>query len=389
MAIISPPAWLQAGSYPARTDRLSAISSMLWYAGFAADESAPMRPRQGVRPSYQGIQMKVRAASTPNMTVIINAGMAFIDNHDTNGYGTYVLINDNDASLNIPAAGGAGQFRKDSVCLSVYDSETAGASDLARLEVISGPYAASAGATVRGTIPPNAIVLADVAISPSQTSVTNSNITDARNYTVGLGGVAPIPSTVAPNHPHPGQVWYETDLDRFRYGKADGSIAEILGSFQTVGRETFKIKAADLSRTATSAAADPDLTFSLDANATYEISGEIYTSSTDNANANVLLDWITPTGVAGRWAGLGIDVSDTNNSGTANAVRWISTVLANPSVGSRTFEGVSSGSIVPIKLSGIVRTTAGGTFALAWARSGSSGSVTLRSDSYLVLTRRV
>lgn len=227
MTVISPPAWLQAGSYPARTDRLSAVTSQLSYAGFSTDEATPLRPRQGVRPSYQQYQLKARAAATPNMTVIVSGGIGFVDNHDINGYGTYVLVNDADVTLSIAAAGGAGQFRKDSVCFSVYDAETAGAANTAVLEIIQGPYASTAGATVRGTIPPNALVLADLAIAPSQTSVSNSNITDVRNFTSSMGGIAPIASTIAPNHPAVGQVWYETDLTRFRYGRSDGSVGSI------------------------------------------------------------------------------------------------------------------------------------------------------------------
>lgn len=229
MAVITPPGWLQAGSYPARTDRLSAITAGLYYAGFSFDEATPLRPRQGVRPSYQGYQLKVRAAGTPNMTVIVSAGVAFIDNHDINGYGTYTIVNDADVTLNVSAAGGAGQFRKDAVCLTVYDAETAGAVNSAVLEIIQGPYAASAGATVRGTIPPNGIVLADLAIAPSQTSVATGNITDPRNFTVSLGGIAPIPSANAPDHPHPGQVWYEPDTDRFRYGNSAGALKSLHG----------------------------------------------------------------------------------------------------------------------------------------------------------------
>jgi hypothetical protein len=191
-----------------------------------------MRIRQGVKPSYTGYQLKVRAAATPNMTVIVSAGFAFIDQHDTGGVGTYICANDGDVTLTVAAAGGAGQFRKDSVCLSVYDSETAGAANQAVLEIIQGPYAASAGATVRGTIPPNAIVLADLALSPSQTSVSNSNITDVRNFTASLGGIASIPSTIAPDHPHPGQVWYEPDQDRFRYGTSAGAVKNLAPDWQ-------------------------------------------------------------------------------------------------------------------------------------------------------------
>ena len=385
MAAVTPPAWLQAGSYPARTDRLSAITAQLYYAGTAADESAPLRPRQGVRPSYQGYQLKVRAAGTPNMTVIVSAGICFIDNRDATGYGTYVLINDADTTLNVAAAGGAGQYRKDSVCFSVYDAETAGAANECRLEIIQGPYASTAGATVRGTIPPNAIILADLAIAPSQTSVASGNITDARPFTVGLGGVAPIPSTVAPDHPHPGQVWYEPDTDRFRYGKSDGAVAEMLQSAVTLGKAAFRIKNASTSRAVTALSADPDLTVSLAASAVYEIEGDLYTSSDNNTSGNIGLDITVPSSATGRWAGLGIDSADTGNTGTAQATRWITTVFGT---GTRTFEGVSNGSIVPIKLSGIVRTTSGGTLAVSWARSGAAGTVTMNADSYLKVTRR-
>lgn len=225
MAIINPPAWMQAGSYPARNDRL-ALTALLSYPGFAVDEATPMRIRQGVKPSYQNYQLKVRAAATPNMTVIVSAGFAFVDQHDTGGQGTYVCVNDGDVTLNIAPAGGAGQYRKDTVVASVYDAEYAGSASEWRLEVIQGPYAASAGATVRGTLPNNAQVLADIAIAPNQTSITSGNITDLRNYSVAAGGVLPVASSIAPPRLHPGQVLYLTDTDTFRYGKQDGTTAD-------------------------------------------------------------------------------------------------------------------------------------------------------------------
>ncbi|WP_405554349.1 hypothetical protein [Streptomyces sp. NBC_01171] len=226
MAVINPPAWMQAGSYPARNDRL-ALSGLLSYPGFAADEATPLRIRQGVKPSYQNYQMKVRPAATPNMTVIVSGGFVFIDQHDTGGVGTYICANDGDVTLTIAPAGGAGQYRKDTVIASAYDAEYAGALSEWRLEVIQGPYAASAGATVRGTLPSNAQVLADISLSPSQTSVSAANITDLRNYCVASGGVVPVSSAVAPPRLHPGQMLYVTDTDRLLYGKSDGSQGEV------------------------------------------------------------------------------------------------------------------------------------------------------------------
>lgn len=222
MALIQPPTWMQAGTYPARNDRL-ALTALLAYPGFAADEATPLRIRQGVKPSYTNYQLKVRAAATPNMTVIVSAGFAFIDQHDTGGSGTYVCVNDADVILTIAAAGGAGQFRKDTVVASAYDQEYAGSVSEWRLEVIQGPYAASAGAAVRGTLPPNAQVLADIAIGASQTSVAAANISDVRNYSVAAGGIVPVSSSLAPTRLHPGQMLYLTDTDVLEVGQLAGT----------------------------------------------------------------------------------------------------------------------------------------------------------------------
>lgn len=226
MALIQPPTWMQAGSYPARNDRL-ALTALLAYPGFAVDEATPMRIRQGVKPSYTNYQLKVRAAPTPNMTVIVSAGFAFIDQHDTGGVGTYICVNDADVTLTVQPAGGAGQFRKDTVVASVYDAEYVSGPSEWRLEVIQGPYAASAGATVRGTLPPNAQVLADISIGPSQTSVSSGNIADNRNYTVAAGGILPVGSNVAPNRLHPGQTLYLTDTDVFEVGQLGGTKRQV------------------------------------------------------------------------------------------------------------------------------------------------------------------
>jgi hypothetical protein len=226
MALINPPAWMQAGTYPARTDRL-VITSLLSYPGFLADEATPMRIRQGVKPSYTNQQLKVRAAPTPNMTVIVSGGFCFVDQHDAGGQGTYACENDGDVTLTIQPAGGAGQFRRDCVVASVYDAETAGSVSEWRLEVIQGPYAATAGTTVRPSLPPNAQILADVAVAPSQTSVAAANITDVRQYTVAAGGIVPVPSASAPPRPAPGQMVYLTDLDRFQYGTLAGGVGTI------------------------------------------------------------------------------------------------------------------------------------------------------------------
>ncbi|MFE0329078.1 hypothetical protein ACFW08_20295 [Streptomyces sp. NPDC058960] len=265
------------------------LAALLGYPGFAVDEATPLRIRQGVKPSYQNYQLKVRAAATPNMTVIVSAGFCFIDNHDVGGFGTYICVNDADYTVNIAPAGGAGQYRKDTIVASVYDSETAGSTNEFRIEAIQGPYAASAGATVRGTLPPNAQVLADISVAPSQTSVSSANITDVRNFAVAAGGVLPVASNVAPPRPHPGQMFYYTDTDEVWVGKADGTLRVItpdpammvvtgapnLGSSaSTYSALAFNAKVASSGATSWSSGTNPSR-ITASKSGTYSVSGGI------------------------------------------------------------------------------------------------------------------
>ncbi|WP_098892275.1 hypothetical protein [Streptomyces sp. or3] len=383
MAEINPPAWMQAGTYPARTDRLT-VSSLLSYPGFLVDEATPTRIRQGVKPSYQQQQMKVRAAPTPNMTVLVSAGFVWVDNHDAGGAGTYVCVNDSDETLTVQPAGGAGQYRKDCVVASVYDAETAGSASEWKLEVIQGAYAASAGAAVRPSLPPNAVILADLAIGPSQASVAAGNITDVRNYSVAAGGVLPVTSSTAPNRPHPGQVMYLTNSDTFVYGKQDGSTANLLRSAgaSDIGKPVFARKTESTARTSTTATDDPHLLFPVVANATYVLDGMIWMYTTDTGTADLLLDFGAPSGASGRWMGIGQPAAATVTDGT---VRTATTDLT----ASRTYGAINStADALGIRLSGIINTAGtAGNYSLQWGRSGASGTISLYQDSWLTLTR--
>ncbi|MET9098292.1 hypothetical protein [Streptomyces antibioticus] len=383
MATINPPAWMQAGSYPARNDRLSS-SLFGTYPGFSADEAFPLRTRSGVKPSYQNQQLKVRAAGTPNMTVIVSGGMAYVDSRDTGGSGLYACANDADVTLTVAAAGGAGQYRKDTVVASVYDAEYAGAANEWRLEVIQGPYAASAGATVRGTLPTNSVPLADIALAPSQTSVANGNITDVRVFTVAAGGIVPLTASTDMARPAPGEVRYRTDTDTFVYGKLDGSTAPLLNSSgQTIGSQLYKDKqGSDGTRQSNTLALDADLQFSLEANATYTIEGLLYWWTTDASLSDFTVDFQIPAGAVGRWIGHAQPTSATSSEG---AVRTMSSAVdAGRDYGATT----DTANPLGMALTGVIKTSSAGTYGLLWARTGGSGIVTLGGWSWMALRRR-
>ncbi|WP_354596851.1 hypothetical protein R1Y80_09890 [Streptomyces sp. JL1001] len=383
MTEINPPAWMQASTYPARTDRLT-VSALLTHPGFSADEGSPTRVRSGVKPSYQQYQLKVRAAPTPNMTVIVSGGTAYVDNRDTGGAGAYVCVNDGDRTLTVQPAGGAGQYRKDCVVASVYDAENSGSVNEWRLEVIQGSYAASAGAAVRPSLPPSCVVLADLAIGPSQTSVAAGNITDARVFTVAAGGILPVASSAAPNRPHPGQVMYQTNTDTFVYGKADGTTANLLrsGGAPDIGQVMFAHVPLDFDRQSNTLGDVPDLQFSVVANATYVVEGMLHWSTTDETNSDLNVDWTVPAGATGTYLGFAQPTSQTIAEGT---VRTMSTdIHAARTYGADADPSNPSGMIFRALL---ITAGSSGTYGLQIARTGGTGIITLRKHSWVMLRR--
>ncbi|MEV6313357.1 hypothetical protein AB0M10_32810 [Streptomyces sp. NPDC051840] len=383
MAEINPPAWMQAGSYPARTDRLT-ISALLGYPGFLVDESTPTRIRQGVKPSYQQQQMKVRAAATPNMTVIVSAGFAFVDQHDTGGLGTYVCVNDADKTLTVQPAGGAGQYRKDAVVASVYDAETAGAANEWRLEIIQGTYAASAGAAARPSLPSNCVLLADLSIGPSQTSVATANIADVRNFAVAAGGVLPVSSSAAPNRPHPGQVLYLTNTDTFVYGKQDGTTANLLQSAgaSAIGSILFARLTANFDRQSGTLGDVTGLMLNVAANAVYVVEAMLHWSTTDETNSDLNMDWACPAGATGTYLGFAQPTSQTTTDGV---VRTMSTDIdASRTYGAEADAGNPDGMLFRALL--ITAGTAG-VYGPQIARTAGTGIITMRKDSWVKLQR--
>jgi hypothetical protein len=303
MTIITPPAWQQAGTYAARTDRLSVISGLLGYHGASADESSALRTRGGVRPSYQGRELLVAAQLTPNMTVQVSAGFCYVQNKDLSGYGAYTVVNDATVNLTIAASSGS-QYRKDTIVVQVLDAETLGIVNSASLVVVQGPYAASAGATTRGTIPPNSIILADVAVDAGVSSIAAGKVTDGRQFQVAAGGILPVLSTALLDHPGPGQVMYATDTDVFLYGTAAGATKQFPFSGSTaVGSWQDSYLAADatplVSNTVLTASG---LSLPVVANAMYELEGFLEYNGAGSSIGDLKVDWTVPAAATLRWA---------------------------------------------------------------------------------------
>lgn len=114
---------------------------------------------------------------TPNMTVLVAAGNAFIPNTQTTvSAGSYHLLNDAQVSLAI-ATSDPTNPRNDLVVASVQDAQYAGGTNLGLLQVVTGT---PAGIPADPSTPANSIVLARVRVNAGVTSITSGVLTDLR-----------------------------------------------------------------------------------------------------------------------------------------------------------------------------------------------------------------
>lgn len=168
MAVRNPPSWLQAGTHPAENDRLL-IAGLLGY-----DLSTT-----GVRGGVTTIgHLAVTQNGTPNMSVNVAAGHAFVRGSQSAAQGVYHVVND--ATVNLPiTTADATNPRRDLVILQVRDSAYSGSSDDARLFVVTGNPASSPSDPSLASYP-NSLVLARITVGAGVTSITSANIADLR-----------------------------------------------------------------------------------------------------------------------------------------------------------------------------------------------------------------
>ena len=158
MTLQTPPSWLQAGSYPAQYDRLTAQA--LWATTGIIGSSS----------------LAVTANSPAGMSVRVASGWAAIVGTTTINMGVYTIFNDATETLTITTADPTNP-RIDLVCATVRDAFYSGANNDVIFQVIAGT---PAGSPVAPSLPANSISLATVAVGAAVTQINTGNITDTR-----------------------------------------------------------------------------------------------------------------------------------------------------------------------------------------------------------------
>jgi hypothetical protein len=145
----------------------------------------------------------------------------------------------------------------------------------------------------------------------------------------------------------------------------------------------FAYKPSNTSRASTtSATADPHLTFTVEANATYTLSGFLVYDGLDTADLK--FGFTAPAGTTGSWWP---GAADSSMNALAYSPRW--GALTDVTTATMAVGAQGAGTILAAAPKGLVITSGTpGTFSLVWAQNSSSGTATiLRTHSWLRLDR--
>ena len=137
------------------------------------------------------------------------------------------------------------------------------------------------------------------------------------------------------------------------------------------------VKTADTARASTTTmTADPDLTMTLAANSSYQITGELFYDGAASA-ADMKCTFIVPASTTGTWHPSRVNPSLQGIYSTPQA--WTDTIQ-NSTTGIGTLQVVG--------VSGLLITAgSAGTFALSWAQNTSNGTATHMRSGFLVARR--
>jgi hypothetical protein len=158
MTLVSPPSWLQSGSYPAESDRLTQ-QALYATTGIIGSTS-----------------MAVTANSPAGMSVLVASGWAAVVGTTQANMGVYTFYNDASVTLTITTADPTNP-RIDRIVATVRDAYYSGAFNDVIYQVLPGT---PAGSPTAPAVPANSISLATVAVGAGVTQINTGNITDTR-----------------------------------------------------------------------------------------------------------------------------------------------------------------------------------------------------------------
>jgi hypothetical protein len=177
MAVLNPPAFLQAGTYPASSDRLHQISSRFNPTALSTSDVAC---RGGVLGGQSARQF---ASSMTNWDVAIGKGVCVVENTFTSQGGDYIALNTATQTLAVTASSPTTN-RIDIIGVRIQDAFYSGAVNSGDLAVVQGTPAA--GVPSDPALPSSFLPLWRVTVNAG---TTTGILADLRKRTSTLGSV--------------------------------------------------------------------------------------------------------------------------------------------------------------------------------------------------------
>lgn len=355
--------------------------------------AASLKTASAVHPGIGGA-LAVAQNGTPNMSVNVSSGLAFVSGGEGTKQGTYICLNDGTVNKTITAAH-ATLNRRDLIVCRVQDSAYSGATNAWDLFVVTGTPASSPSDP---TAPSNSVILARVTIAAAASSITNANITDLRPWNAALGGIAPCTSSARPSNPYSGLHGYELDTKRtirydgtnwhqlgihictsstrpsgpytgMRIYETDTSLEYQWNGSKWLRDTTYKYKASSESRASTTSLVnDTDIQWAGEANATYVFEANLFIFGDATVDMKVGMGipaggtaryTFSPSQTSGVSAGA-FDSTTWHGSTALNDPSWTVGLLTNPNHSYMRWAGY-------IALAGTA-----GTIAFQWAQANSN-----------------
>jgi hypothetical protein len=178
-----------------------------------SDSGSPLQSRGGIHNTHGG-ELAVTQNGSPNMSVNVASGVAFIPGVEGSKQGVYTAVNDATVNVTLTASDPA-QPRIDLIVAQVRDQAYSGAINDWRIINVTGVASASPAVP---SAPNSSLILARIAVAAATTTIVNANITDQRVWAAALGGVINCTSTTRPgtNTVPQGQLIYELDTTLHR-----------------------------------------------------------------------------------------------------------------------------------------------------------------------------
>lgn len=377
MAIQTPPGWLQnAGSTH------TAAQLRQYIAGLVAgnySSATGLRARGGIHPSL-GEEFRTHQAGSPNMTVLVEPGVACIPGTESGTQANYWAYTNAQVTLSITAAH-ASLPRIDIVVVNVRDTFYSGSFNDAQLQVIAGTPASS---PVAPAAPANSITICQVAVGAAVTSIVDANITDLRFYLAAVGGIINIRTlSAAPAAAEmvEGQLLWTMDTNRlYLY---DGTNTTQI--YPTSGLDIFKHKTADESVTSSTTFQDDDhLVLPYAAGTTYILEGWLPQEGPTAGDWKMQFTFTGGTVTRFDFSSFGLGDGATAAEGNYKGVAQLG-ATTSPSAGAT--QGTITSNWTPILLHGLLITSGAGTLTLQWAQNASNASaVILKKGGWIRLT---